>query len=163
MSQTLASVRGFTSLGSQLGNVEIGVRPYIELEVSSLDRSIDFYSVLMNAEPTWRSGRTARFNLEDPLVTLVLNEVPNAIGRDGHLGVQLKYIDDIATARERLETSGIAVDLEEANTSCCFSVANKVWVSDPDKNLWELYVLLEEHTSEVRCGSSCACESSGCS
>jgi hypothetical protein len=155
-----AQMSGFTS--SPVPVSDVGVRPFIELDVSSLDRSVDFYSVLMNSEPAWRGRSAARFNLVDPPVTLMLNEVPGAAGRDGHLGVQLKYVSDIAVARERLEANGIAVDLEEANTSCCFSVANKVWVSDPDKNLWELYVLLEENTAEVRCGASCACEASGC-
>jgi glyoxalase/bleomycin resistance protein/dioxygenase superfamily protein len=162
MSEAFSTTGRFTASRPHLNVPHIGVRPYIELDVSSLDRSVDFYSVLMNSRPTWHDRTAARFNLVDPPLTLLLNEEPGAVGRDGHLGVQLKYITDIAAARERLEANKIAVDLEEANTSCCFSVANKVWVSDPDKNLWELYVLLEENTSEVRCGSSCACESSGC-
>jgi hypothetical protein len=160
MSEMLTQMDGFTSSPIQLS--DIGVRPYIELGVASLARSVDFYTVLMNSPPAWRSPSAARFNLVDPPVTLMLSENADAIGRDGHLGVQLKYIADIEVARQRLEANGILVDLEEANTSCCFSVANKVWVSDPDKNLWELYVLLEENTSEVRCGDSCACEASGC-
>lgn len=138
------------------------VRPYLELEVSSVDRSADFYSVLMDRQPVSKSGKSVRFDLDEPHLSLVLNEVPGAVGRDGHLGVQLKYIDDVRQIRERLQAHNVAVELEEEESSCCFSVANKVWVADPDKNLWEIYVLLEQHTQEVRCGASCACESSGC-
>lgn len=137
-------------------------RPYIELAVSSLDRSAHFYTALMNREPSWRGRSTARFDLVDPQLSLVLTEEVDAVGRDGHLGVQLKYVSDVGAVRERLEANGIAVELEEAEASCCFSVANKVWVADPDKNLWEIYVLLEENSTDVRCGSSCACEASGC-
>lgn len=140
----------------------VAVRPRLELDVSSLDRSAAFYSVLMDAHPSSRSKDTASFDLENPHLSLVLREVPGAVERDGHLGVQLKYISDVKAIRDRLQGKGIPVELEEAESSCCFSVANKVWVADPDKNLWEIYVLLEQHTQEVRCGASCACEASGC-
>ncbi len=140
----------------------VAVRPRLELDVSSLESSTAFYSVLMDAHRSSRSKNIARFDLENPHLSLVLREVPGAIGRDGHVGVQVKYIDDVKAIRDRLQARGIPIELEEAESSCCFSVANKVWVADPDQNLWEIYVLLEQHTQEVRCGASCACEASGC-
>ncbi len=137
-------------------------RPHVELRCRSLSESVRFYQALFNSAPVELGGATATFELNNPHLRLELSEDPQAQGRDGHLGVQLKYNDDVKSIYERLRSRGIAIKLEEAETACCFSVANKIWVEDPDKNLWELYVLVAENVTEVRCGSSCACEASGC-
>ncbi|HSK42156.1 MAG TPA: ArsI/CadI family heavy metal resistance metalloenzyme [Arenibaculum sp.] len=138
------------------------LRPSVELDVKSLDQSVDFYTTLFNAEPVVRERGLARFDLDDPQLSLVLVENPAAAGRDGHFGVQLKYTQSVKDVQARLQGKGVKIDLEEADASCCFSVASKVWVSDPDKNLWEIYVLIASNATEVRCGDSCACEASGC-
>jgi catechol 2,3-dioxygenase-like lactoylglutathione lyase family enzyme len=138
------------------------LRPSVELSVRSLDAAVRFYSVLFDTPPAARRRSVALFDLENPQLRLVLHEERDAVGRDGHFGVQLKYTDHVDRIHERLSAAGIPIQLEEAEASCCFSVANKVWVSDPDGNLWEIYVLLKQNATEVRCGSSCACESNGC-
>ncbi|MFZ5895464.1 MAG: VOC family protein [Myxococcota bacterium] len=137
-------------------------RPQLILEVSNLQRAIAFYKVLFDDVPSLQLGNEARFEPSRPPVALVLRERAGAQARDGHVGIQLKYTADIQTYKQRLEGAGYSVKLEEQETACCFSTANKVWVTDPDENLWELYVLLGQNTSEVRCGPSCACESGGC-
>lgn len=142
--------------------LKIEARPHLELEVTSKDRSTDFYRALFGRQPSQNEEGRARFDLDEPYLTLFLDEDAAAVARDGHLGIQVKYTQDVKDIRLRLEAAGYKIDVEEAEASCCFSVANKVWVSDPDRNLWEIYVLLESNTSDVRCGSSCACEASGC-
>jgi catechol 2,3-dioxygenase-like lactoylglutathione lyase family enzyme len=71
-------------------------RPYIELSVSSLERSVSFYSALFNVPPVERRAKSARFEITNPHLRLELHEDPEAVARDGHLGVQLKYNDDAA-------------------------------------------------------------------
>lgn len=138
------------------------LRPQLVLEVSNLKRAVDFYKVLFDDVPSAESGSEARFEPSQPPVALVLRERSDARARDGHVGIQLKYTDRIQSYKARLEAAGYPVKLEEQETACCFSTANKVWVTDPDENLWEVYVLLGQNTSEVRCGPSCACEAGGC-
>lgn len=43
---------------------------------------------------------------------------------------------------ERLRQSGLLL-INEMNTTCCYSVQDKVWVYDPDGNAWEIF-----HTKE---------------
>lgn len=138
-------------------------RPCVELTCKSLDRSVAFYSALFNAPPVERRHASARFELTNPHLRLELHESIDAAARDGHLGVQLKYNDDVRAIYERLSSRRVPIKLEETETACCFSVSNKIWVEDPDQNLWEVYVLVAENVTEVRCGASCACEASGCS
>jgi hypothetical protein len=154
MTLATATASRTTAFSAGLPNPISDFRPYTELKVSSLKESVAFYSVLFNALPALHEKSLALFDLEDPQLSLVLQEDSEAIGRDGHFGVQFKYTVDVDALHDRLKQHGYKIDFEETEASCCFSVANKVWVSDPDRNLWELYVLLQENATEVRCGSS---------
>jgi len=136
--------------------------PTIELDVASKDQAVAFYSALFGRPPTTLESGAALFDAVAPHLRLRLVESSNAAPRDGHLGIQMKYMTDVDEVRQRLEQAGYKIDLEEAESSCCYSVANKVWVSDPDRNLWEVYVVLSSNSTDVRCGDSCACEPGGC-
>jgi catechol 2,3-dioxygenase-like lactoylglutathione lyase family enzyme len=138
-------------------------RPHVSLAVKDLDRSITFYQALFNRPPVETGKSFARFNPYNPAVDFVLHEDPAAVARDGHFGIQLKSTQEITRFKQRVEAKGFTAMLEEAETACCFSVANKAWIDDPDENLWEIFVVTGENTSEVRCGPSCACEAGGCS
>src|SRR5207244_847380 len=45
--------------------------------------------------------------------------------------------------QERLERAGIRSQREEG-VECCYARQTKFWVTDPDRTLWELYVLEED-------------------
>lgn len=137
-------------------------RPHVELPVKSLQRSLEFYQALFNRPPVEVGEGFARFNPYNPAVDFVLREDADASRRDGHMGIQLKTTADIAKYKQRVEAKGYPAQLEEAETACCFSVANKAWIDDPDGNQWEIFVVTGENKSEVRCGPSCACEAGGC-
>jgi catechol 2,3-dioxygenase-like lactoylglutathione lyase family enzyme len=137
-------------------------RPHVELPVKSLQRSLEFYQALFNRPPVEVGEGFARFNPYNPAVDFVLREDTDASRRDGHMGIQLKTTADIAKYKQRVEAKGYPAQLEEAETACCFSVANKAWIDDPDGNQWEIFVVTGENKSEVRCGPSCACEAGGC-
>lgn len=137
-------------------------RPHVALAVTDLGRSMAFYQALFNRPPVETGKTFARFNPYNPAVDFVLHEDPSAASRDGHFGIQLKSTQEIARYKQRVEAKGFSAVLEEAETACCFSVANKAWIDDPDQNQWEIFVVTGENTSEVRCGASCACEAGGC-
>jgi catechol 2,3-dioxygenase-like lactoylglutathione lyase family enzyme len=109
--------------------------------VSDLDGSIAFYSKLFGAEPAKRRPGYANFAIAEPPLKLVLIEgqggAPTALD---HLGVEVESTEQVAAATARLRTAGLAT-FEEENTSCCYAVQDKVWVTGPGQEPWEVYVV----------------------
>ena len=53
---------------------------------------------------------------------------------------------------------------DEMKTTCCYAVQDKTWVSDPDGNEWEVFVVLEDNLPEERgagIGACCVTEPAG--
>jgi hypothetical protein len=44
---------------------------------------------------------------------------------------------------------------DEMQTNCCFAVQDKTWVSDPDGNQWEVFVVLQDNLPEMVNNASC--------
>ena len=63
-------------------------------------------------------------------------------GPSAHFGVQVKSTETVARIAARLQAAGLAPRLEEA-VSCCYAVQDKAWVTDPDGNAWEIFVVLD--------------------
>jgi hypothetical protein len=42
-------------------------------------------------------------------------------------------------------------------TNCCYAIQDKTWVSDPDGNEWEVFVVLEDNLPEARGVESISC------
>jgi hypothetical protein len=49
---------------------------------------------------------------------------------------------DVLALRERWQEAGL-LPRDEMQTNCCHAVQDKAWVSDPDGNEWEVFVVLE--------------------
>jgi catechol 2,3-dioxygenase-like lactoylglutathione lyase family enzyme len=140
-------------------------RVQLALRVADLEQSIKFYSKLFDAEPTKRRPGYANFAIAEPPLKLVLLE-----GRAGeetrmdHLGVEVASTDQVAQATDRLKTAGLAT-FEENDTSCCYALQDKVWVTGPGKEPWEVYVVKADtndllkvtDTSTCCSGTSCGC------
>jgi catechol 2,3-dioxygenase-like lactoylglutathione lyase family enzyme len=109
--------------------------------VTDLEGSIAFYSKLFGAEPAKRRPGYANFALLEPPLKLVLIEGegdgPTALD---HLGVEVESTEQVADATARLSAAGLAT-FEEENTSCCYAVQDKVWVTGPGQEPWEVYVV----------------------
>jgi catechol-2,3-dioxygenase len=61
-------------------------------------------------------------------------------GALSHLGVQVESSDDVKAAISRFKEAGLAL-FEEKDTNCCYALQDKVWVTDPDGNGWEIFVV----------------------
>ncbi len=138
------------------------LRAQVDIPVSNLQQSIKFYSALFNKRASHVTEDVAIFNPYNPAANIRLRSAQDVKPREGHLGIQLKSSKEITRYRSRVEGAGYHVDIEETESACCFSVANKAWINDPDGHQWEIFVVTGENTSEVRCGDSCACEAEGC-
>ncbi|WP_406308953.1 ArsI/CadI family heavy metal resistance metalloenzyme [Streptomyces sp. NBC_00623] len=116
-------------------------RVQLVLRVADLEGSIAFYSKLFGTEPAKLRPGYANFAITEPPLKLVLIE-----GEDGqdtrldHLGVEVESTDQVTAATSRLQEAGLAT-FEENGTSCCYALQDKVWVSGPGKEPWEVYVV----------------------
>ena len=112
---------------------------------SDLAKAEAFYQSLLGVPPSKRRPGYAKFEPTEPSVNLTLNETPDApppVPFPAHYGIQLKSSGAVEAAAARLESQGIAVK-REGGTTCCYAVQDKFWVTDPDGNHWEFFVVLD--------------------
>lgn len=118
---------------------------HVSLNVSNVENSIKFYESFFGEKVNKVRVGYANFDLQNPPLKLALNQVPfeKNQGSLSHLGVQVYSKEEVQKGIERLKSSGL-MTLEENNTTCCYAVQDKVWVSDPDGNKWEIYVIVDD-------------------
>jgi catechol 2,3-dioxygenase-like lactoylglutathione lyase family enzyme len=116
-------------------------RVQLALRVADLEGSIAFYSRLFGAEPAKRRPGYANFAIAEPPLKLVLIEgTPGEATRMDHLGVEVQTTEEVTAATARLAAEGLATATEE-DTACCYAVQDKVWVTGPGDESWEVYVV----------------------
>lgn len=133
------------------------------LNVRNLAASVDFYRLLFGCEAAKRRPDYAKFELsEPPLVLSLIPGRPSAgsgavgggagVGNVNHFGLRVTTAETLVEIQRRLELGGIRTQREDG-VECCYARQTKFWVADPDKVLWEIYILHEdtdEHgTAEV--------------
>ena len=116
-------------------------RVQLALRVADLEGSIAFYSKLFGAEPAKRRPGYANFAIAEPPLKLVLIEgTPGEPTRMDHLGVEVETTGEVTAATARLAAEGLATATEQ-DTACCYAVQDKVWVTGPGQEPWEVYVV----------------------
>jgi catechol 2,3-dioxygenase-like lactoylglutathione lyase family enzyme len=117
-------------------------RVQLALRVSDLEGSIAFYSKLFGTTPAKRRPGYANFAVAEPPLKLVLIQGDNAQEPTAldHLGVEVETAAQVTDAAARLSSAGLAT-FEENDTSCCYAVQDKVWVTGPGREPWEVYVV----------------------
>lgn len=130
-------------------NSEINtLKAHLAINVSNVERSIDFYKKMFGIEPSKVRTGYAKFDVLNPPLNFTLNEVPfSGSGALSHLGIQVASTDDVIAVRNAWEEKGL-VPREEMQTTCCYAVQDKAWVHDPDGNEWEVFVVLKDNLSE---------------
>ncbi len=152
------------------------LKPHISLNVKNVEESVGFYKKLFGIEPLkFIKGSTtthsivkeeageesekarfgyAKFDVENPPLNFVLNEVPYSDGGSlSHPGIQVASTDDVIKTRERWVESGL-ITVDEMKVDCCYALQDKTWARDPDGNEWEVFVVLEDTEPAA---NACAC------
>ena len=123
-------------------------RVQLAINVDDVDAAVAFYARLFDAQPAKRRPGYANFALDEPPLKLVLIENPGRGGGLNHLGVEVSSTDDVAAAAERFGAAGLET-LVEDGTTCCYAVQDKVWVTGPGGERWEVYTVLADAGAEL--------------
>ncbi|MBU9765129.1 glyoxalase/bleomycin resistance/dioxygenase family protein [Mycobacterium sp. TNTM28] len=118
-------------------------RVQLALNVDNLDEAITFYSKLFDTAPAKVKPGYANFTVAEPPLKLVLLENPGKGGTINHLGVEVESSDKVHDEIARLTGEGLFTD-EEIGTTCCFATQDKVWVTGPAGEKWEVYTVLAD-------------------
>lgn len=132
-------------------------RVQLALNVDNLDEAIAFYTKLFGVEPAKVKPGYANFAVAEPPLKLVLLENPGHGGTLNHLGVEVASSDNVHSESQRLAGSGLLTD-EEIDTTCCFATQDKVWVSGPGGERWEIYTVKADSETFGPAGQTeCTC------
>lgn len=131
------------------------MKTHISLHTADLEKSVAFYTTLLDVEPSKHFDDYALFITEHPGLELALNRA-NSVARasDAHYGIAAPSTHAVDAAIARFQSAGLPIDIEVEET-CCYAKQNKVWASDPDGRRWETYTVLEE-VPEDEASSCCS-------
>ncbi len=118
-------------------------RVQLALNVDNLDEAIAFYAKLFHTEPAKVKPGYANFAIAEPPLKLVLLENPGHGGTLNHLGVEAESSEAVHDETQRLAVEGLLTE-EELATTCCFATQDKVWVTGPGGERWEIYTVLAD-------------------
>lgn len=123
-------------------------RVQLALNVDDIDQAVTFYALLFGAQPAKRRPGYANFALDEPALKLVLIENPGHGGSLNHLGVEVATSDEVVAATRRLAEQGLPTKVEDG-TTCCYALQDKVWVTGPGGEQWEVYTVLADAGAEL--------------
>jgi catechol 2,3-dioxygenase-like lactoylglutathione lyase family enzyme len=115
------------------------MRLQLALNVSDLDKAVDFYTRMFGVEPAKTKPGYANFAIADPPLKLVLFEGHGEGGTINHLGVETETADEVVNAEARLTETGLETTGVD-DTQCCYAAKTETWLTGPDGARWEWYV-----------------------
>ena len=144
----------------KVNQVVTALKAHVALNVGSVEQSIEFYRKLFGVEPSKVRTGYAKFDVQNPPLNLTLNQGRRAgfeRGALSHLGIQVAATDDVRATKQKWAEAGL-LTRDEMQTNCCYALQDKTWVSDPDGNEWEVFVVLEDNLPETSscCGATVA-------
>jgi catechol 2,3-dioxygenase-like lactoylglutathione lyase family enzyme len=130
-------------------NTVQALKAHLALNVRNVQTSLEFYRKFLGIEPSKVRTGYAKFDVQNPPLNLTLNESSfHERGALSHLGIQVASTADVLATRDRWASAGLHTR-EEMGTNCCYATQDKAWVSDPDGNEWEVFVVLKDNLAET--------------
>ncbi|MGH9492596.1 MAG: ArsI/CadI family heavy metal resistance metalloenzyme [Terriglobales bacterium] len=113
---------------------------HVSLDVKNVEESVRFYSALFDAPPTKVKPGYAKFDLDQPAINLTMQQATHCCLQGlSHMGVRVNSTEEVLAVKQRLNAAGIRT-LDEMDTTCCYAVQDKIWLTDPTGYRWEVYV-----------------------
>ncbi|MGI9221587.1 MAG: ArsI/CadI family heavy metal resistance metalloenzyme [Woeseiaceae bacterium] len=113
-------------------------RFHVNLTVSDLNKSVDFYNTLFATEPTVLKNDYAKWMLEDPRINFSISESSKSSGVN-HIGLQADSVGELQEIQDRLAAAQENT-FDQPQAECCYAKSTKTWVRDPDEVAWETFV-----------------------
>jgi predicted enzyme related to lactoylglutathione lyase len=137
------------------------MKTHLNLATKSIERSIAFYSILLNTKPRKALADYALFVTDEPGLELALDLAPEIPAAGGvHFGIYVETADDVENAIARLKRAGYVSSVEREET-CCYANQTKVWATDPDGRRWEVYTVHEETEERDSATTTCCADDVG--
>jgi predicted lactoylglutathione lyase len=131
------------------------MKTHISLNVSNVSESAEFYKKMLGIEPIKLRSDYAKFDAQNPPLNLTMNQMSVEKGGSlSHLGLQVESTEEVLDIAKRWQENGL-VTLDEMRTDCCYALQDKTWVSDPDGNKWEVFVVLGNTEDKDIAASAC--------
>ncbi len=112
-------------------------RFHLNLRVSDLAKSTQFYTELLGAEPSVDEADYKKWMLDDPFINLSIEPECGEVGI-AHVGLQASNEADLDQIRGRIASAN-APAFHEGETECCYAHSYKSWTRDPDGIVWEAF------------------------
>ena len=131
------------------------MKTHISINVSDVKKSIEFYTKMFGVAPFKVKEDYAKFDVANPPLNFTMNQLPFAKGGSlSHLGLQVESSEEVLEMGKRWQEAGL-ITLDEMKTDCCYALQDKTWVSDPDGNRWEVFVVLGNTEDKDIAASAC--------
>ena len=140
------------------------MRIHVSLKTRDLDRARSFYEGLFGEPPSKLRSDYFNYRLDTPPLHLALSQARQAedvVSGVSHFGIELNDHEQLEDWTKRLDVAGVDYRAQ-ANASCCYAVGDKIWVSDPEGNEWEIWVRTGEGTELGDRDTICCTERSCC-
>jgi catechol 2,3-dioxygenase-like lactoylglutathione lyase family enzyme len=133
------------------------LKAHLAINVRDVETSLEFYKKMLGIEPSKVRTGYAKFDVQNPPLNFTLNQVPfSGPGALSHLGIQVASTDDVLAAKKNWESAGL-IPREEMQTTCCYALQDKAWVTDPDGNEWEVFTVIEDNLGEAKSSDAACC------
>ena len=129
-------------------------RFHVNLNVTDLQKSVDFYNTLFATEPTVLKNDYAKWMLDDPRINFAISRSDRSSGVN-HVGLQADTEAELGEIQDRLRAANRDT-FDQPVAECCYAKSTKTWVRDPDEVAWETFVT---HGQITHYGSDVAPES----
>lgn len=128
---------------------------HVGINVTNLEKSIEFYEKVFGTKPVKVKTDYAKFLIEEPGLNFTLNVRDEVKGNQiNHFGFQVQSAEEVIFHKKRLEKKGFFTR-EEMNTTCCYALQDKFWVTDPDGNEWEFFYTKEDYDTKQEEANTC--------
>jgi catechol 2,3-dioxygenase-like lactoylglutathione lyase family enzyme len=136
------------------------LKAHVAINVRNVEESVQFYRKMFGIEPSKFRPKYAKFDVESPPLNLTLNERPfTDSGALFHMGIQVASTQDVLAMRDSWAEAGLSTR-DEMQIVCGYALQDKSWVTDPDGNQWEVFVVHKdnlptyyEQRAETTCGA----------